>query len=419
MEGNAKADSGSKKTYFGRRGNEIVIVDEYEDKTEVKIILVEGRKRDLTTLKYCTIPRQGADLKIEGGKLLFSADIPDLLKIPKSKRGEIQVGCREDVLWPEPDRYYNLDNEEDAQEWEEICKIKKMIEEYETAPDDELYDAEVTVISDGAYGKFNCMKSMEDGYEKVNCKRIDDSSENANPIRKLNAKYLGASEDEATWDFDLKEIGAEYMTLLKELAASGELNGITADDIKFAMMFAFERRRGFDDSREDERQELIQIIKELLSKREIQAETKELWARGLFNALYDFEVSEYVSELHIKDFNRVYFKAMEKDADETPSSKLMSWYKEGLQFNNGYSKESKMYNRLAYFYLQHYANHDNLKQARAYFTAMERRGIEFENPYENFYGNNRHGELIDALIEGKHEEDFDLYLEEYFKRVKE
>ena len=49
---------------------------------------------------------------------------------------------------------------------------------------------------------------------------------------------------------------------------------------------------------------------------------------------------------------------------------------------------------LAYFWLHAYYDFDHVNRAKAYFTAMERRGINADNPFRGFYGKSNHEPLI-------------------------
>ena len=155
------------QTYYGRRGNEIVIVEVYEDTIDVRAILVSGDDVDFATMRYCTLPRRLTEMNIAERKMFVKADIPDMLEVPRSETEEIITGFREDVLWPDPDEYFDLSNEIDAMEWEQICETKEAIEAYKAIPEEDLFEIEVTVMSDGADGKFNCMRSLEARYAEV------------------------------------------------------------------------------------------------------------------------------------------------------------------------------------------------------------------------------------------------------------
>lgn len=156
-----------KQAYYGRRGNEIVIVEVNEDQIDVRSMLISGDEEDFVTMRYCTLPKNLTEMNITGKKLSVKADIPEMLEVPKRERGDIMTGFKEVVLWPDPSEYFDLSNEYDAMEWEEICETKEAIEAYRAIPEEDLFEIEVTVMSDGAEGKFNCMKSLEVRYAEL------------------------------------------------------------------------------------------------------------------------------------------------------------------------------------------------------------------------------------------------------------
>ena len=158
------------------------------------------------------------------------------------------------------------------------------------------------------------------------------------------------------------------------------------------------RRIFGDDLTEIFAENLIKAVRELDESRGVTKECRILWIRVLMAALERPYIREAASDIRISHLNSFFYHALEAEADEDPNRDLMTWYEEFIDRGMLYKYECQMFNRLAYFWLAAYNCQDHTDRAKAYFKAMERRGINFENPYKGYYGKSNHEELVGYLL---------------------
>lgn len=168
-----------------------------------------------------------------------------------------------------------------------------------------------------------------------------------------------------------------------------------------------------DESVDEFAKNLIKAVRELDESRGVSKEHKILWIRVLMAALEKPYIREASKDIRLSHLNMFFYHALEAEADEDPNCDLMTWYEEFIDRGMLYKYESRMFNRLAYFWLNAYDSQDHADKAKAYFKAMERRGINFDNPYNGFYGRNDHEELVGYLLKDEYSRKRSLYLTKY------
>lgn len=202
--------------------------------------------------------------------------------------------------------------------------------------------------------------------------------------------------------------------LAEYLAAQTEAEGIEECDlgeIKWAVEMCRRMRYTDEDAAEKMRKQITEAITACIRNKKRPVKDRILWARVLVSTQKGFVAKETAEAAWVSELSRVYYPAMEQEADELPTKGLMDWYSAFLSKDVTFKQESRMFNRLAYFWLEEYGELDRSKErAKAYFLAMERRGILPDNPYPGGYGDDNSTELIAKLLNDEYDEALEEHL---------
>lgn len=228
-----------------------------------------------------------------------------------------------------------------------------------------------------------------------------------NEVRK-RLDELRKTKEEA----EREKAGRALADCLISIAEENSITEESLEDIRLSMEFFTTVRRHFigDELAEELKYKITDTFVNCTKDKKRRIAKRILYARALVSSIKGQEAIDIAEELNLSNVSRVYYPAMEAEADHLPSEGLMDWYAEFLSRNLSYKTVAAMFNRLAYYWLNAYRGSNHTDRAKAYFLAMERRGILPKNPYGDGYGDGNCEELIEKLLKDEYEDGIEKHI---------